>query len=184
MLSHLESASLSSTLLRFSISLLSLRLKSTFFSLLIMLLSPAIPVIEGLRLLISPRGLTQMSQTTLAEEFSNVQAGHCHTLLAVDSIEVLKLLLCRFEIMPVFDKFTAPVLCRCKGKETIKRFLCCFYLFKVLLWEWLQMHFFHTLEKDCDKLYELAVSKYLHWLHSMMSFVNCGLLFAWLLLLY
>lgn len=77
--SHFVRASLSSIFRRFSISLLSFRLRSKGLSTSLLVAEPqALKLPADFNPLASPRGLEQISQTTLADEFSYVQAGHCH----------------------------------------------------------------------------------------------------------
>lgn len=76
MFSHLVRASLSSILRKFSINLLSCRFMSSTFV--------AGGVVVSFNFVLArPRGLWQISQTTLADEFSYVHAGHCHILTIV-----------------------------------------------------------------------------------------------------
>lgn len=114
--SHLLRASLSSFLRKFSINLLSFRLRSTDVS-ITLFPSNRIVVIsfEDLELFAKPRGLEQISQTTLADEFSYVQAGQCQTLTGIVT-EVFGPTLCRFVIFVVFPIMT-PVLCLCDERK-------------------------------------------------------------------
>lgn len=107
MFSHLVLASLSSIFRKFSINLLSCRLKSPPMK--------SYPIdaaelmsFDDFEFVASPRGLEHISQTTLADEFSYVHAGQCHVLTIF--VGVVVELFCRGVTFVDLPRTTPPVL--------------------------------------------------------------------------